>query len=224
MVSVIIPTFNSERTLASCLKSIKNQTYKNTEIIIVDGGSKDRTVEIGREFGAKVLVENGLGMSASTNLGAKTSNGYYIYRVDSDVILDKLIIEEAVNKCQMEEYDGACIFWLPDSSISFWAKVRRIEKENYIQNPKCIGKKLYRKNIIGARFLKRAVFNALGGYDEDIPTAGEDYAFYNKLYRSEFRFATINSIETHIGEPKSLIEIYMKNFRYGYKLDRKSVV
>jgi glycosyltransferase involved in cell wall biosynthesis len=196
--------------------SIKGQTYSNIEIIIIDGGSKDRSAEIGKEFGAKVSIQRGLSMSASTNYGANISNGYFVYRVDSDVILDEKLVEEAVSKCQLGGYDGVCIFWLPDSSISFWAKVRRIEKENYIKNPTCIGGKHYTKDILGARFLKHSVFDAVGGCDENIPIAGEDYAFYNKLSKSKFKFATIESRELHIGEPRHLSEVYKKNFRYGY--------
>ncbi|MFH7873662.1 MAG: glycosyltransferase, partial [Candidatus Aenigmatarchaeota archaeon] len=46
LVSIIIPTYNSEKTLAKCLESIKNQSYKNIEIIVVDRFSKDKTAEI----------------------------------------------------------------------------------------------------------------------------------------------------------------------------------
>ena len=54
LVSVIIPTYNSEKTLAKCLKSIKNQSYRNIEVIVVDRFSKDRTVEIAKSYKAKV--------------------------------------------------------------------------------------------------------------------------------------------------------------------------
>jgi glycosyltransferase involved in cell wall biosynthesis len=216
LVSIVIPTFNSERTLARCLESIKNQTYRNVEIFVVDGGSKDRSIHISKKFGANVTVRSGLSMAASTNLGAQISNGSYIYRVDSDVVLDPNLVEEAVLKCEKEGYDGACIFWLPDESISFWAKVRKIEKENYIKDPTFIGGRSYHKNILGARFLKREVFERVGGFNEDVPIAGEDYAFYEKLAKTDFRFAVISSMEKHIGEPRTLREIYQKNFRYGY--------
>jgi glycosyltransferase involved in cell wall biosynthesis len=50
LVSVIIPTFNSEKQLPICLESIKNQTYQNIEIIIADGFSTDKTVEIALHY------------------------------------------------------------------------------------------------------------------------------------------------------------------------------
>jgi probable beta-1,3-galactosyltransferase len=54
LVSVIIPTYNSSRTLEKCLKSIKNQTYKNIEIIVVDNNSIDNTKEIAKKYTGKV--------------------------------------------------------------------------------------------------------------------------------------------------------------------------
>ena len=55
LVSVIIPTYNSSRTLEKCLESIKNQTYKNIEIIVVDNNSTDNTKEIAKKFADKAI-------------------------------------------------------------------------------------------------------------------------------------------------------------------------
>ena len=55
LVSVIIPTYKSSRTLEKCLESIKNQTYKNIEIIVVDNNSTDNTKEIAKKFTQKVI-------------------------------------------------------------------------------------------------------------------------------------------------------------------------
>ncbi len=56
LVSVIIPTYNSEGTIEICLESIANQSYKNIEIIVVDIFSKDRTVEIAKSYGARIYL------------------------------------------------------------------------------------------------------------------------------------------------------------------------
>lgn len=218
LVSVVIPVLNSQKTLSKCLKSVLSQSYGNIETIIVDGGSSDKTVELGRELGAKVIEANVPSMTKQTNMGVSSSKGKYVYRIDSDVILPPKIIEECVEKCECEGYDGACVFWLPDESISFWAKVRKLEKENYVKNPEYVGSIKYNKNVLGARFLRRDVFDAVGGFDEEISTAGEDYALYNKLAKSDFKFAVINSREKHIGEPRSIKDIIRKNFRYGTAL------
>jgi len=220
LVSIIIPTLNSERTLEKCLSSINSQSYKNIETIIVDGGSKDKTVEIAKKMGVNIYYKKGFSISASTNLGVKISKGKYVYRIDSDVILDSIIVEESVQKCEKEGYDGVCIFWLPDDSISFWAKVRKIEKESYIEHPDYVGAIKYNKNVLGARFLRKDVFLFVGGENEKVPIAGEDYEFYNRLAKTNFKFTRVNAREKHIGEPRSLKDIYKKTFRYGCTLNR----
>ena len=59
LVSVIIPTFNSEKNIKRCLQSIRTQEYRRVETIVVDSYSTDRTVEESRKLGAKVLLLKG---------------------------------------------------------------------------------------------------------------------------------------------------------------------
>ena len=94
IVSVIIPTKNSEETLEECLKSIKQQSYPHIEIIVVDNFSTDNTRNIAKQFTDKVLLK-GHERSAQVNFGVKYANGKYVYRVDSDFIVEPNVIEEA---------------------------------------------------------------------------------------------------------------------------------
>ena len=219
LVSIVIPTLNSEKTLEKCLVSIRDQTYQNYEIIVVDACSKDKTTEIASKFNVKIISSDTPSMTKQTNKGIINSKGDYIYRMDSDVILPPTIIEESVVRCEKHEFDGACIFWIPDESISFWAKVRKIEKESYVKYPNYIGSTKYDKNILGARFLKRNVLKDVEYFNEEIKTSGEDYALYNKLAKTDYKFALIESREKHIGEPKTLMDIFKKNFNYGKALN-----
>jgi glycosyltransferase involved in cell wall biosynthesis len=218
LVSIIIPTLNSEKTLEPCLESIANQSYHNYEIIIVDGGSEDKTLEIAEKFKANVINVDVKNMSKQTNIGISNSNGDYVYRVDSDVILNPKILEESIKKCEDVGYDGVCIHWIPDESMGFWSRVRKIEKENYVKYLNYVGSVKYNKNVNGARFLRKDVIDSIGGFDENIPTAGEDYALYNKLAQTEFHFAVSDLFERHIGEPGKIKNIILKNFRYGTAL------
>lgn len=206
LVSIIIPTYNSGKTLNKCLQSISRQTYNNIEIIIIDGGSKDETISIAKIYGA-IVVKKKAGMSEATNVGINISRGEYIYRVDSDVILDYDIVEKCIKKCKVEGYDGVAIFWSPDPTISFWAKVRKLEKD------------CYRENLFprGARFFKKEVITSIGGFNANL-TSGEDYDVYNRLLISSFNMGQIDSQETHIGEPKSVMDIIKKQYKYGLSI------
>jgi glycosyltransferase involved in cell wall biosynthesis len=204
LVSIVISTYNSERTLAKCLESIKNQTYKNTEIIVVDKNSRDKTVEIAKSYGAKVFVINAKERSEQKNFGVKQSRGKYVYIVDSDFIVEPEVIEEAIKKCENENYDAICIHNTSDPTISFWSKVRKLERDCYKND----------ELNVAARFFKREIFEAIGGFNESL-VAGEDYDFHNRLLERGFIIGRIQAQEIHIGEPKSLSEIVKKYYYYG---------
>ena len=107
LVSVTVPTYNSENTLEQCLNAVKAQTYKNIELIIVDSYSKDKTLEIAKKFGARIVMCKGKLLEARI-MGAEASKGKYVLLLDSDQILEKTVIERAVNK--MQDYDSLW-FW-----------------------------------------------------------------------------------------------------------------
>lgn len=205
LVSIIVPTYNSERTLERCLKSIKNQTYKNIELIIVDGISQDKTVEIAKEYGADVHLLTRRGRSRQTNYGMiNVSNGKYVYRVDHDVILEPKLVEEAVKKCETEGYDALSIFYSPDPTISFWSKVRKLEKD------------CYKEDLLhtGPRFFRKDVFESIGGFKENI-VFDECYELNNRIRKTDFKIGIIESQELHIGEPETLGDVFRKQYYYG---------
>jgi glycosyltransferase involved in cell wall biosynthesis len=181
----------------------------HTEVIIVDDGSTDDTMAICSEYGHSFYERKGRGMSENTNFGIHQSRGDYIYRVDSDVILDHDIIKKSVDLLEYGSVDCVCVMWIPDPTISFWARVRKMELECYRNNP-------YPR---GARFLRRSVIESIGYFNPDL-VAGEDYDVYNKLVEKGFKITTVDSYETHLGEPRSAMEIIKKNFFYGTTIRR----
>lgn len=86
-VSVIIPTLNEEKYLPKCLKSLMNQSKTTRyEIIVVDGGSTDETVEIAKEYATNVIVNKGQLVGASRNAGARAANGNILAFIDGDTM------------------------------------------------------------------------------------------------------------------------------------------
>jgi hypothetical protein len=93
-ISVIIPALNEERYLPRCLESLSRQSRREQfEIIVVDGGSTDRTVEAAKEFANKVIVEPSP-VGAARNIGAKHAEGEILAFIDADTMACERWIEE----------------------------------------------------------------------------------------------------------------------------------
>lgn len=105
IVSIIVPIYNAEKYLDKTIDSIISQTYKDLEIILVDDGSKDKSLEICnkyKEIDSRIKVfhkENG-GVSSARNLGLDKACGEYVSFCDSDDILVSNMIEKLVNTIQ----------------------------------------------------------------------------------------------------------------------------
>ena len=97
LISVIVPIYNTEKYLVECIESIREQTYSNIEIILVDDGSTDASIEICDEFSKKdsrvrVFHKENEGSAVAKNFGIQQSKGEYIILVDSDdTVSDKMI-------------------------------------------------------------------------------------------------------------------------------------
>ena len=126
IVSIIIPTFNSEDTIRGCLQSIKDQTYPNIEVIIVDRYSVDETVKIAENFKEKILLKNSE-RSAARNYGAAKANGSFVLFIDSDMELTPGVVEECVAACLSRGTEAAIIQEEPVVE-GFLSEFRKIEK------------------------------------------------------------------------------------------------
>jgi glycosyltransferase involved in cell wall biosynthesis len=85
LISVVIPVYNGEQYVASCLNTMMSQSYKNLEIIVVDDGSVDKSAEITRKFPVKLIShEKNRGLSAARNTGFDAAKGEYIHFMDVD--------------------------------------------------------------------------------------------------------------------------------------------
>ena len=100
-VSVIVPTYNAEKTIERCIKSLSLQNYDNFEIVVVDDGSSDKTLEtlssIHGQWKMKIIKSEHHGVSAARNIGIKKSSGQYILFLDCDDTLEKNAIKTLVD-------------------------------------------------------------------------------------------------------------------------------
>jgi glycosyltransferase involved in cell wall biosynthesis len=208
LVSIIVPTKNSADTIGKCLASVKMQSYGKIEIILVDNYSRDDTLNIAKKYGAKIY-QTGPERSAQVNLGVSRALGKYVYRVDSDFVLEPGVVFEAVESCEKFGYDAIVIHNTSDPTISFWAKVRKMERDSYRND----------EINVAARFWKKEVFEAIGGFDVNL-IAGDDYDLHNRLLKGGYKIGWIKAEETHIGEPRTMAEIFRKHYFYGQNLGR----
>jgi len=98
-ISVIVPTLNEENYLEDCLKSILRQTFPRNkyEIIVSDGSSEDRTIEIANNYADRVVVSKKRGIWWGRNYGAKFASGRFLVFIDADTKIKEDYLETVYN-------------------------------------------------------------------------------------------------------------------------------
>lgn len=129
LISIIVPVYNTENYLEKCLYSLVNQTYKNIEIIIIDDGSPDNSMNIIQKFvladnRVKVISQKNQGLSGARNTGMNNTNGDYIMFIDSDDWIEIDTCEKAINAS--EKYNADVVFW------SYIKEFSDSQKDNYL--------------------------------------------------------------------------------------------
>jgi glycosyltransferase involved in cell wall biosynthesis len=204
LVSVAVPTFNSERFLERCLVSVRAQTYPNVEVVVVDNYSVDRTREIAERCGVRVVLCRA-GRSGARNVGAGYAKGEFVLFVDSDMELTPNVVGECVAKVE-KGFDAVII---PEVSVGegFWAKCRALEKMCYV------GDDL----IEASRFFKRHVFEAVKGYDVEL-LFGEDWDLNQRIRKAGFEIGRVKAFIRHHEGRLNLREDMLKKHYYGKTL------
>lgn len=106
LISVIINVYNGEKYIDKCLKSTINQTYKNLEILIVNDGSTDNTLQICEGYSderIRIITTENMGLSKSRNVGIDNARGVYLYFIDADDFVEADVIEHLYGIAK--EYD-----------------------------------------------------------------------------------------------------------------------
>jgi len=112
-VSVVVPVYNVEKYIEKCIISIKNQTLKDYECLIIDDGSPDNSIEvakkvIGSDLRFIILSKENGGLSDAKNFGKRAATGDYICFIDSDDYIDETCLEKAYNMAIKHDSDITC--------------------------------------------------------------------------------------------------------------------
>lgn len=200
-ISAVITTRNSGKTLEKLLKSLKSQTCRNLEIIVVDNNSSDRTVEIAKKYTKKVY-RKGPERSAQRNLGAEKSTGKYLLFLDSDMELTKRVVEDCV---QTARKSNLKLLVIPEKTTGrgLIPAVRRFEREMYMDD----------LTVEVARFFERPVFFEFGGYDLKL-TGPEDYDLPYRIGK-KYKIGRSNHYILHNESGLTLFGLLRKKYYYA---------
>lgn len=161
-ISIIIPVYNEEASISACLKSLRGQTGKENEIIVVDDGGIDKTQEVVSVFPVKLLRQSHLGPGAARNLGAKSAKGDILVFVDADMTFAPDFIEKLTLPIRDGKTRGV---FNTDEYVSnydnIWAKCWNLNQNlasNRRMNPKSI------HDVRDFRAITKEEFEKVGGF------------------------------------------------------------
>lgn len=162
IISVIVPIYNSSMFLEKSVKSILNQTYTDFELILVDDGSKDYSLNVCEKYSEidskiKVLHKENGGPSSARNFGLENAKGKYICFVDSDDTIQNDYLESLVKGFAIDYIDVVCCGYYYDGKIKYmhndFNENKAVQREAFVKGVLkgtggTVWGKLYKKNII----------------------------------------------------------------------------
>lgn len=215
-VSVVIPNYNGEKYIRTCLISLFNQSLRPGEIIIVDNNSSDKSIDIIEEFKEKVTLvklDTNKGFSVAVNEGIKRAKGEFVALLNNDTELDKEWLQQlylAINKdekifsccSKMLRYDNRNIIddVGDEYNILGWATKTGDGKDSsdYVED------RYVFSSCAGAAIYRRRIFDEIGLFDENFFAYNEDVdiSYRANIYGYKNLFAS-KAIVYHIGSASS---------------------
>lgn len=179
-VSVIMPCFNDGKYIEHAVASLRNQTYRSVELVIVDDGSDDRqTAQILRDiaFPCMKLIRSGHeGPASARNKGIAACSGALILPLDADDAIEPTYIEKAVKV--MEENPAAGIVYC---QASFFGA----QSGKWMLPPYSLKEMLAGNVIFASAMFRKAAWESVGGYNEAMRHGLEDYDFWLSLLEKQ---------------------------------------
>jgi glycosyltransferase involved in cell wall biosynthesis len=205
LVSVIVPTKNNEATIGRCLSSIRDQTYADIEVIVVDNYSTDGTAKIAEGFGFK-LFSQGPERNPQRNFGAQQAGGQYLLFIDSDMELEPDVVADCVTRLQRE---GTQAVTIPEVSFGdgFWTRCKALERSFYNAED----------TMALSRFFDRGVFDAVHGFDERL-VGFDDRDLHFRIVNSGGKVSRSQATIRHNEGRARIPRLMRKKYLYGKTL------
>ena len=173
LLSVIVPAYNEEKYLSQTLERLSEILEGvDAELIVVDNNSTDKTAEIARGYGARVVFESVNQISRARNAGAKMAQGKYFVFIDADTLVEKKHLEIAVKNLSSGKCVGGGAFVLLDGELPFLGR-KLTSLWNWIS-------KTYSLAAGSFLYCTREGFETVGGFSE-VVYASEEIWFAKAL-------------------------------------------
>ncbi len=215
LVTITIPTYNSGKFLRRCLESIKEQTYRNIEVNIIDSRSQDDTLDIARQFGVQQIKSMSSSLLQARWEGVKLALGDYILILDSDQILEKGTIKRAIKLAKDEKFDMLALEERPLRTSGFIEKL--FDADRKLINT--VNDLSPQTGVIMPRFFKADILKkAYRNIPEEVfpNTGGPDHAIvYYEAFRLSQKVGVLPDAVWHM-EPASFKQLWKKFYRWGY--------
>jgi len=209
LVSIVVTTKNEAGRIEACLQSIKDQDYKNIEVVLVDNHSTDKTVKLAKKYTSKIFII-GPERSAQRNFGAQKSHGQYLLFLDGDMKLSKNLIKQAVLK--LGGNSDLVGLYLP----LIW------QGEHWLIRLKDFERSFYDRTCLdAARIVRQDIFKKVSGFDKHL-FAGEDWDF-NKRLKKLGRIGWIENNLIHLEDTQISLFKYLKKVSY-YSVNMKTYI
>lgn len=209
-VTVVIPVYNEERYIGDCLASLGKLQYPKDklEILVVDNGSTDNTLQIVSDFGIKSVIEPGVKVGGVRNFGAKITSSDIIVFLDSDCVVETDWLELGVEQLQKGFAAVGGQYLLRDQPA--W-----IERYWVLNNSR---EHVHQYALVGGCiFIWRKIFTELNGFNETL-NSGEDYELTERIKKSGGKVVIYPAISViHLGYPQT-IRVFMKR-QYWHSAD-----
>lgn len=202
-VSFVVPTRNSARTLDSCLVSLRHQTHREVEVVVVDNHSTDATGDIALRL-AHRFVLGGPERSAQRNLGMAHSTGEVVVFIDSDMVLERQVAS-AIERVFAEKSETQALI-IPERSFGdgFLARCKSFERIRYVGDDR----------VEAPRAFRRPVIEALGGWTEAL-VGPEDWDLADRAASAGVRVGRVDAWIWHDEGRIRLRDAFAKKRYYG---------
>lgn len=212
-ISIVIPALNEEKYIGDCLRALTELDYPKDryEIILVDNGSTDRTIEIAKQFEVQLVTKTGGTIGALRNYGANCARGDIIAFVDGDCRVCRDWLKNAVNLFSDPKVGavGSRLYHNPTTWVARCWSLMHSEKmitgeTDWVPS--------------GNMIVARKYFDKVKGFDERFLTS-EDYDLCLRLRSKGYKIISDGKISSiHLDPPKTLSEFYRKEIWHGREM------